>query len=94
MLGFGGHFLTKSQRHKVTFRLLRDNRAVYIRTVTTGPEPDHQTPEQETILVVNFLEFVGSGWHNTGDAMLAAASADLACSRREATQQFSASRHS
>ena len=30
------------------------------------------------MLVVNFLQFVGSGWHNTGDAMLANTSAALA----------------
>jgi hypothetical protein len=87
MLGFGGHFLTKSHRHKVTFRLLRENRAVYVRATTTGPEPDDQVPGRETVLVVNFLQFVGAGWHSTGDAMLAAASADLARSRTDPEPQ-------
>ena len=82
MLGFGGHFLTKSQRHRVTFRLLREARATWQRTVnTTGPETDAEVPEQESVLVVNFLQFVGAGWHTTGDAMLANAAADLARSR-------------
>jgi hypothetical protein len=50
MLGFGGHFLTKSQRHRVTFRLLREARAAGQRTVnTTGPEADGQPSEQETV---------------------------------------------
>jgi hypothetical protein len=82
MLGFGGHFLTKSRRHRVTFRLLREARAAWQRTVNTaGPDTDDQVPEQETVLVVNFLQFVGAGWHTTGDAMLANTAADLARSR-------------
>jgi hypothetical protein len=84
MLGFGGHFLTKSQRHRVTFRLLREARTAWQRTVNTaGPETDGQAAEQETVLVVNFLQFVGAGWHTTGDAVLATAAADLARSRSD-----------
>jgi hypothetical protein len=81
MLGFGGHFLTKSHRHPVTFRLLRGNRVVHVRATTIGPDSDGQVPEHETVLVANFLQFVGAGWHTTGDAMLANASADQARSR-------------
>jgi hypothetical protein len=40
-------------------------------------------PEQETVLVVNVLQFVGAGWHTTGDAQLANAAADLARSRHD-----------
>jgi hypothetical protein len=87
MLGFGGHFLTKSHRHKVTFRLLRENRIVWRRTLTAGPETDEQAPQHETVLAANFLEFVGAGWHTTGDALLAAASADMARSRHDADSQ-------
>ena len=39
MLGFGGHFLTKSRHYSVTFRLLREERAIWQRTQTAGPEP-------------------------------------------------------
>jgi hypothetical protein len=81
MLGFGGHFLTKSHRHPVTFRLLRDNRIIHVRATNAGPDSDGQVPEHETVLVANFLQFVGAGWHTTGDAMLANASADQARSR-------------
>jgi hypothetical protein len=82
MLGFGGHFLTKSQRHRVTFQLLRDNRIVWRRTENSaGPDGDGQVLDHETVLVVNFLQFVGSGWHTTGDALLANSAADLARSR-------------
>ena len=85
MLGFGGHFLTKSQRHRVTFRLLRAQRTAWQRTVAaTGPEVDDQALTQETVLVVNYLQFVGAGWNTAGDAMLAAAAADLARGRPDA----------
>jgi hypothetical protein len=66
MLGFGGHFLAKSRYYSVTFRVLREARAVWQRTQTSGPEPD--PPEAPTVLVVNFLDFLGAGWHNPGDA--------------------------
>jgi hypothetical protein len=78
MLGFGGHFLTKSRTYSITFTLLRHQRIVYRRTVTTGPQPDARAPEQETTLVVNFLQFVGAGWKTPADAMLANTSAALA----------------
>jgi hypothetical protein len=74
MLGFGGHFLTKSRRYSVTFRILRDARTVWRRTETTPPVDPALTrtcQDDETILVVNFLQFVGAGWHTTGDALLA-----------------------
>jgi hypothetical protein len=78
MLGFGGHFLTKSRTYSVTFAVLRQQRIVYRRTVNPGPERDDRAPEHETTLVVNFLQFVGAGWHTTADALLANTSAAMA----------------
>jgi hypothetical protein len=78
MLGFGGHYATKSRHFGVTFTTLRNDRVVYTRTTTAGPEPTGASPEQETTLVVNFLQFVGAGWHTTGDALLANTSAAMA----------------
>jgi hypothetical protein len=74
-LGFGGHFLTKSRRYGITFGYIRDERLAFVRTITAGPEPDGQAEEQPTTLVVNFLQFVGAGWHTAGDAILANTSA-------------------
>jgi len=85
MLGFAGHFLTKSRRHHVTFRLLRNRRVVYTRTVSTGPDAG-QLVEPPTTLAVNFLEFVGSGWRSEADAMLANTSAALAREYQQAAQ--------
>ncbi len=81
MLGFGGHFLTKSRYYSVTFRVLRQARAVWQRTLTAGPEQTEPT-EAPTVLVVNFLDFVGAGWHTTGDAMLANTAAAKAREQR------------
>jgi hypothetical protein len=86
MLGFGGHFLTKSRHYSVTFRLLREERAIWQRTQTAGPEPDVST-EASTVLVLNFLDFVGAGWHNPGDAMLANSAAAQARERRQTARE-------
>jgi hypothetical protein len=87
MLGFGGHFLTKSRAYSITFRLLREARVIWRRTHTTGPETDADQLGDETVIVDNFLQFVGSGWHTTGDAILAATAADMARRRREAARE-------
>ena len=88
MLGFGGHFLTKSRTYSITFTLLRHQRVVFRRTVTSGPDTDDRTPEQPTTLVVNFLQFVGAGWHTTADAMLANTSAAMAREHHEYAAQL------
>ena len=77
MLGFGGHFLTKSRRYSITFALLRDNRVVFRREQTAGPAQAESRIEPTT-LVVNFLQFVGAGWRTPADAMLANTSAAMA----------------
>ena len=71
MLGFGGHFLTKCRRYSITFTFLRQQRVAFRRTVTAGPDSDGQDDEEPTTLVINFLHFVGAGWHTAGDALLA-----------------------
>jgi hypothetical protein len=87
MLGFGGHFLTKSRRYSVTFRLLRETRAIWQRTQTSGPEQSTPDTKAPTVLVVNFLEFVGAGWHTTGDAILANTAAAMAREQRQAARE-------
>jgi hypothetical protein len=93
MLGFGGHFLTKSRRYSITFAMLRDQRVTFRRVQTGGPEQAAPAAEPTT-LVVNFLEFVGAGWQTPADAMLANTSAAMARehaeSAREALQTLAA----
>jgi hypothetical protein len=77
MLGFGGHFLTKSRRYSITFAMLRDQRVAFRRAQTGGPERAEPVAEPTT-LVLNFLAFVGAGWQTAADAMLANTSAAMA----------------
>ncbi|MFF5227476.1 replication initiator [Dactylosporangium sp. NPDC000521] len=88
MLGFGGHFFTKSRTYSITFAVLRQNRIVHRRTETAGPQPDGQTPEQPTVLVVNFLQFVGAGWLSPADAMLANTSAAMAREHQQKAREY------
>jgi hypothetical protein len=87
MLGFGGHFLTKARRYSVTFQLLRDSRVQFRRH--NGDQADEYTGTvraadhtgEETTLIVGTLTFAGTGWHTTGDALLANTAAALARAR-------------
>jgi len=91
-LGFGGHPLTKTRRHVVTFRLLRDNRITF-RRAEEHDDQDHSVVRtadhtgEETTLTVGILTYAGSGWHTTGDALLANTSAALARARQQAGRE-------
>jgi hypothetical protein len=87
MLGFGGHFLTKSRRYSITFSVLRNQRVVFRREQSAGPDPA-VVSEQPTTLVVNFLQFVGAGWQTPADAMLANTSAAMAREHHEAALAY------
>ncbi|WP_435209395.1 replication initiator [Micromonospora sp. bgisy143] len=87
MLGFGGHFLTKSRRYSITFALLRNQRIVFRRAQSSGPQ-EAAAGTEPTTLVVNFLQFVGAGWHTTADAMLANASAAMAREHQDAARDY------
>jgi hypothetical protein len=77
MLGFGGHFSTKSRRHSVTLSDLRRARMDWRaarrqrRELHAGRNPE----VVETALVVGHLAYAGTGWLTNGDAMLAATAA-------------------
>jgi hypothetical protein len=86
MLGFGGHFSTRSRRYSTTLKALREARQTWRRNAVTGAElaaataPDDD--QDETTLVVNHWSFAGTGWRTTADAELAAMAADSARARR------------
>jgi hypothetical protein len=82
MLGFGGHFLTKSRHYSVTFRILRGNRVIWRRTADHHDTSAEHT--DETTLVINLLAYTGTGWRTTGDALLANTAAALARERHRA----------
>ena len=90
MLGFGGHFSTRSQRYSTTMRALRQARRDWRRrNATAGPERgevDDQADEDTTEVVVASLAFAGIGWHTSADALLANTSAANARARRRAAR--------
>jgi hypothetical protein len=72
MLGYRGHFLTKSRRYSVTFKTLRAARANWQRRRQLTPSrSDHAAPS----IRVTLLTYAGTGWHTTADAFLAISAA-------------------
>ncbi|WP_084959568.1 replication initiator [Thermoactinospora rubra] len=71
MLGFRGHFATKSRRYSTTLGALRAAREEHRRTeqITTGRLPLF---EEDTVLVIAHWEYAGRGL-SAGDQLLAAA---------------------
>jgi hypothetical protein len=83
MLGFRGHFATKSRRFSVTLGSLRRARADYRRRRDLQArgivrELGTYQAEDDTTLLVGEWRFVGVGYTTSGDAALAAASAAYA----------------
>ncbi|MEU4832689.1 replication initiator [Streptosporangium sp. NPDC023615] len=71
MLGFRGHFSTRSRHYSTTLGDIRADRTTYARDkeITTGRLPLF---DEDTVLVVAEWEYTGKG-HSLGDALLAAA---------------------
>ena len=82
MLGFGGHFLTKSRRYSVTFRILRDARTVWRRTEHTDADPG-----ADATVLIGYLTFAGSGWNTPGDQLLAHTAAATRQRRQSIAQE-------
>ena len=98
MLGFGGHFLTKARRYSVTLTTLRQARITYRRNQDTGPDytplRTQDAADPQTTIILATLSYAGTGWHATGDALLANTAADQARKRREAGHDQLASEYS
>ncbi|SDJ28922.1 hypothetical protein SAMN05421874_101326 [Nonomuraea maritima] len=71
MLGFRGHFSTRSRRYSTTLGELRAEREHHARDneITTGRLPLF---DEDTVLVISEWEYAGKG-HSLGDRLLAAA---------------------
>jgi hypothetical protein len=89
MLGFGGHFLTKSRRYSVTFTVLRQARVIWQRSQHQDLVDEH---DQQTVVLMTELAYVGTGWHTTGDAILANTSAAMAREQQRVAREEMASR--
>ncbi|TCN35497.1 hypothetical protein EV644_11559 [Kribbella orskensis] len=68
MLGFGGHFSTKSRQYFTTLKALREARAEWRRE--RHRTADH-TDDVETTLIVGDFTYAATGWRTIGDALLA-----------------------
>ncbi len=87
MLGFRGHFSTKSRRFLTTLGRLRAARADYRRANPAAEARELGTEaDDDTTLVVASWEFAGIGYRTTGDAALALAAAARAREHREAAR--------
>jgi hypothetical protein len=79
MLGFNGHFSTKSRRYSTTLGALRRARVSYaIRRRRGGALPLDawgQPEDDQTAIVVATWSYIGSGYQTTGEAWLAASAA-------------------
>ncbi|HEV7656529.1 MAG TPA: replication initiator [Mycobacteriales bacterium] len=86
MLGFGGHFATKSRTYSTSFGALRAARSTAMRraNATAAHAEQASDEETETVLVVGSWTYAGTGWRTTADAALALAAADAARQRRPA----------
>jgi hypothetical protein len=101
MLGFRGHFSTKSRKYSTTLGALRGARrkwqAVLARAQHKGQVVDlvaadlENDTDNETTLVISSWRYVGQGWANQGETALATAAAARA---REHQRERAARRHS
>jgi len=80
MLGYGGHFSTRSRAYSTTLRTLRKARRDWRRRA--WHRTAEHTSEVETEVIVSALGYAGIGWHTSGDARLANSAAARARERR------------
>ena len=91
MLGFGGHFSTKSRRYSTTLGALRRARVAYAirrRRGATLPLDAWGRPEDDqAVIVVASWAYLGSGYQSTGEAWLAASAAARAREERRIAKE-------
>lgn len=80
--GFRGHFMTKSRVYSTTFLALRSARSAFVRRQTAEWDSSLMSPpdgddESETV-VVNWFQYVKSGWGSSEESALASAAAGAA----------------
>jgi hypothetical protein len=91
MLGFGGHFASKSRRYSTTLGALRRARVAYAirrRRGGTLPLDAWGRPEgDQAAVVIATWRYVGAGYQSTGEAWLAALAAARAREERRIAKE-------
>jgi hypothetical protein len=91
MLGFGGHFSTKSRRYSTTLGALRRARITYAirrrRGDTLPLDAWSQAEEDQAVIVVASWTYLGRGYQTTGEAWLAASAAARAREERRIAKE-------
>jgi hypothetical protein len=91
MLGFGGHFSTKSRRYSTTLGALRRARVTYAIRRRRGdmlPLDAWGRPEDDqAVIVVASWRYLGRGYRSTGEAWLAASAAARAREERRIAKE-------
>jgi glycine/D-amino acid oxidase-like deaminating enzyme len=85
MLGYRGHFATKSRRYSTTLRALRAVRADYKRRQHL--QALQLEPDAAAVTVAAGLAYAGRGWQTTGDALLALSAAARAREHRRIARE-------
>ena len=83
MLGYRGHFATKSRRYSTTMRAIRAARRDWVRR----QQPTARRESDSTVITVTNLRWAGRGWRTTGDALLALSAAARAREQRRIARE-------
>jgi hypothetical protein len=86
MIGFRGHFASKSRRYSTTLGAIRGERRAYRQRQAAEHARELLPDEQDTTLVVARWEFAGVGYLTNGDAALALSAAARAREQRQAAR--------
>ena len=88
MLGFGGHFATKSRCYSTTRRALKAARRIWRRNYRRAAKcRTAEHIDEETTLIVNTLSYAGVDYRTTGDQWLALTAAAKAREQRQIAKE-------
>jgi len=91
ILGYRGHFLTRSRRYSTTFRALRAARRAWTAKQRYGPgvalDRDGRLLPPEGTVELSSLAYAGMGYTTAGDAWLAWSMHQIAREQRRAAQE-------
>jgi hypothetical protein len=91
MLGFGGHFSSKSRRYSTTLGALRRSRVAYAIRRRRGDalplDAWGRFEDDQAVIVVASWSYIGSGYQSTGEAWLAASAAARAREARRIAKE-------